>query len=628
MVLSEDMALGEGIIGRLKEVLRETTALVFVDRQPVGTAFFISDELLLTCAHVVQGQAVEIWPYERKRRPAQIIRKSDSDLALLRSLPGNAEPSPCVVLGQISYPGRCFVAGYPRAYGDARGSEVFDVSVYMSKDLMGGDQTLVIEPGPIITWGMSGGPVVSAYSGAVIGVVRTSKDPQDALGGGAIPISRAAEAFSEVEDALQKPTSAIRAWRDVLGRDNWQRLGMSWNTEDRIDLHVSGALTRWVIRIEQDAKLKVRLGGGNLGEEVAEAIFHWARRRHARGPEEVALLGRLLGSALFPRAVRRHLVKASLADSVLVRLHVEEDNILADIPWELAVVPLPGNGEDVRFLAEDRSLRFARVVDKPDNSFPPVIPKSQASVLLVVAQPPGWKHKNVLGPHGGTPDRWPSQDTMRKLFSNSIDAKVFTVGQPRSPGQGSLHHELEKAYEEGRPYDVLHYIGTGHQENGKASIVFVGDHGQERWEDVRNVLDAAARFRVRLIVVELMLPPEDHDLQQLSHRAFRKLIRGSVEAAVLTNLPVHPEQCEIFNSKFYESLGRGETVETAAQLARRDLYYDKPVGDAAGFGCFSIVTGPQSDIRLVSPRQQDPTVRGAQQLGADGHASELASQSL
>jgi hypothetical protein len=420
----------------------------------------------------------------------------------------------------------------------------------------------------------------------------------------------------------------MRAWRDVLGHDNWQRLGRSWNTEERIDLHVTGALTRWLIRMEQDAKLKVRLGGGNLGKEVAEAIFHWARRRHARGPEEVALLGRLLGSALFPRAVRWHLVKASLADSILVRLHVEEDNILADIPWELAVVPLSGDGEHVRFLAADRSLRFARVVDKPDKSSPPVAPKSQASVLLVVAQPPGWKHKNVPGPHGGTPDKWPSQDTIRKLFYNSIDAKVFTVGQPRSPGQGSLHHELENAYEEGRPYDVLHYMGTGHQENGKASIVFVGDHGQERWEEVRNVLDAAARFGVRLVVLELMLPPEDHDLQQLSHRAFPKLIRGSVEAAVLTNLPVHPEQCEIFNNKFYESLGRGETVETAAQLARRDLYYDKPVGDAAGFGCFSIVTGPQSDICLISPRQEDPTVRGAQQLGEGDHAAELTSQPL
>lgn len=628
MVPSEDMALSEGIIGRLKELLREATALVYVDGRPIGTAFFISDDLLLTCAHVVPDKAVEIWPYERKRRPAQIIRTSASDLALLRSLPGSAEPSPCAVLGQISYPGRCFVAGYPRAYGDARGSQVFDVSVHLSKDLMGGDQTLVIEPGPIITWGMSGGPVVSAYSGAVIGVVRTSTDPRDALGGGAIPISRAAEAFSEVEDALQKTTPAMRAWRDLLGPGNWQRLGRSWNTEERIDLHVSGALTRWQIRVEQDAALKVRLGGGNLGEEVAEAIFHWARRRHARGPEEVALLGRLLRSALFPKAVKRHLVTASRADSALIRLHVEgEDNILADIPWELAAVPLPDDGNEVRYLAADRKLRFARVVDKPGNSSS-AAPKPQASVLLAVAQPSGWKHKNVRGPHGGDPDTWPDQDTMRKLFFNSIDAEVFTVRWLGSPDQGSLHDELEDAYEGGRPYNVLHYMGTGDQEKGKASIVFAGDRGQVWWEDVRSVLGAAARFGVRLVVLELMLPPENHDLEQLAYRAFGKVIGGSVEAAVLTNLPVHPQQCEIFNSKFYELLGEGKTVETAAQLARHDLHSINPVGDAAGFGCFSIVTGPQSDICLVSPRQQDPTVRGAQQLGADGHAAELTVQPL
>jgi len=71
MLLSEDMALSKGTVRRLKEVLREATALVIVDRQPVGTAFFIDDELLLTCAHVIPGQVVEIWPYKRERRPAQ-----------------------------------------------------------------------------------------------------------------------------------------------------------------------------------------------------------------------------------------------------------------------------------------------------------------------------------------------------------------------------------------------------------------------------------------------------------------------------------------------------------------------------------------------------------------------------
>jgi len=81
MLLSEDVLLSEGAIGRLKEVLREATALVVVDRQPIGTAFFIGDELLLTCAHVVAGQVVEIWPYKRERRPAKVIsRKADSDL--------------------------------------------------------------------------------------------------------------------------------------------------------------------------------------------------------------------------------------------------------------------------------------------------------------------------------------------------------------------------------------------------------------------------------------------------------------------------------------------------------------------------------------------------------------------
>jgi len=54
MSLSEDtIKLSPDAIRRLKELLRDATALVFVDDRPVGSAFFISDDLLLTCEHVL-----------------------------------------------------------------------------------------------------------------------------------------------------------------------------------------------------------------------------------------------------------------------------------------------------------------------------------------------------------------------------------------------------------------------------------------------------------------------------------------------------------------------------------------------------------------------------------------------
>ena len=47
------MPLRDDVIRRLETLLPETTALVYVDGKPNGTAFFITEDLLLTCGHVV-----------------------------------------------------------------------------------------------------------------------------------------------------------------------------------------------------------------------------------------------------------------------------------------------------------------------------------------------------------------------------------------------------------------------------------------------------------------------------------------------------------------------------------------------------------------------------------------------
>ncbi len=44
------MTLDSEVLDKLRRLLKDTTALVLADDEPYGTAFFISDELLLTCA--------------------------------------------------------------------------------------------------------------------------------------------------------------------------------------------------------------------------------------------------------------------------------------------------------------------------------------------------------------------------------------------------------------------------------------------------------------------------------------------------------------------------------------------------------------------------------------------------
>src|ERR1019366_8860389 len=108
-----------------------------------------------------------------------------------------------------------------------------------------------------------------------------------------------------------------------------QRLGRSWNIEECIDLRVSGKRHRWLISMAQAAGPGLDRTGPDLGEGVAEALFHWAQRRRIRDVDEVALPGPLLANALFPQRMADHLSLVSQADRILVRLHVEVTKQLA-----------------------------------------------------------------------------------------------------------------------------------------------------------------------------------------------------------------------------------------------------------------------------------------------------------
>jgi hypothetical protein len=623
MSLSEDtIKLSPDTIRRLKGLIRDTTALVFVDARPVGTAFFISDDLLLTCEHVTTESVVTIQLVGRQSRlEAKVIATDTLDLALLRSQRVDDEPPTCVVLDRALHQddGDCFVAGFPREDGQPPGLEIFDVQAHPRTDLDGADLLLQIEAGKIVTWGMSGGPVVSTRSGAVIGIIRTSKDPTDALGGGAIPVSRAAAAFGQVAQIVTETIPAMVPWRNALGRDHWQQLGkQSWDTEEHIDLWVSGGRKSWQISLAEAAGSGPARTGLDLGEEVAVAIFHWAQRRQTRGADEVELLGRLLASALFPQPAEQHLGVARHTDRIVVRLHVEQHNDLADIPWELAAIPggksaVPGHKG--RFLAADPQFRFVRV-DDAAGPRGPAAPKPAASVtvLAAVAQPARWRFPEVHGTYKSDSYPWPNAAKMVTRLRDVIERNGFTAEVPRSLRYSDLRTALTASAEAGRPYDVLHYMGTGQcGMDGKAVIAFVDDDDGESWEDVSNVLETASRTGVRLVIFELMLPPTGRPFQPLTLRTLGNVVGGSVSAAVLTNLPVHPLQCHTFNDKFYDELKSGESVAAAVQGARNKVMYDKPVEDAAGFGWFTIVTGPQSDFSLVSLQPKDPTMSGARQ---------------
>ena len=243
---------------------------------------------------------------------------------------------------------------------------MYTVDAHEREAVDGTAQLLSIEGGKQITFGMSGGPVLSLESGAVTAVTRVSKDPKGILGGSAVPISRGAAALDTVAALLKQPERSIIGWRNVLGRERWQQLGRVWDMRARMDLTLGGALNRWSVQTDAPGADKQFITGSDLGEEITEAMFRWAQRRRATLDEEVALLGRLLARALLPAPIVAELGRLSQEDQVLIRLHFEPASGLADVPWELSALPREADrsgSSEIKYLAADERFRFVRVAE-------------------------------------------------------------------------------------------------------------------------------------------------------------------------------------------------------------------------------------------------------------------------
>jgi hypothetical protein len=595
------VGLPDRTVSQLTGLLRECTALVLVDSRSKGTAFFVSENQLLTCEHVVKGQdEVEVQPYLRGTRKARVVAREPEtglDLALLEVTPDEKEPpQPCVLLDDRLDEADYYLAGYPREEGQEAGLEVFKLQGHPREDNTTGLlQQLQLEAGRQVTWGLSGGPVLNTAAGAVTAVVRSSKDPSSALGGGAIPISKAAQAFEPVKQALTEPPLAIRKWRDTLGKEAWQQLGRTWDMPARVDLIVKGARHKWSITTDPTGAPAVDITGRDLGDDVTEAMFRWAQRRRITATDEVELLGRLLASALFPSGVAANLKVLANADEILVRLHVAPETKLADIPWELAAVP----GHPGKFLAAEPRFKFVRVDDTASVAAPTEA-VAPIRVLAVVGLPPNWIFPKLYREQTYA---WPKGDVIWTRLKENFAGTRFRLTPLEDPEPSDVLQALESPR-----FDVLHYVGVGRiGRRGQAQFSMVdSSEGDGTWQDANQILESAAASGIRLVVLEFTMPPEDQVVEPIAPSALGDMLNGSINAVVFTRFPVHPRQFQSFNREFYLHLRDGGSVERAVQLGRGVLERNKFVEDAAGFGWFSLVTGPRSDIRLVQQRTSSP----------------------
>jgi hypothetical protein len=97
--------------------------------------------------------------------------------------------------------------------------------------------------------------------------------------------------------------------------------------------------------------------------------------------------------------------------------------------------------------------------------------------------------------------------------------------------------------------------------------------------------------------LEFAIPLLDERRDAIRPEALASALTTGTKALVCSR-PVHPRQYERFNASLYAQLGSGASVEQGVQKAREALFSDKRI-EFAGFGWFSLVTGPVTRVRLV-----------------------------
>ena len=181
-----------------------------------GTAFFITEDVLLTCAHLVSGniptRVVVHGSHGSMPMAVSVVKPIPNkvyadghyplpDVALLRLVAEADRFKRSLPKLQNSLPGDDLLAfGYTDEY---RAGQVLGHSCRFQ--LAGMEQADPADPvkiwrmrGDRIRPGMSGAPVLDLLTGMVIGIVKRTQDPLQDLGGFFVPVSLILEAIPEI----------------------------------------------------------------------------------------------------------------------------------------------------------------------------------------------------------------------------------------------------------------------------------------------------------------------------------------------------------------------------------------------------------------------------------------------
>ncbi len=619
------MELGEGTRLGLEQLLKECSAHLSSEAGR-GTGFFVDDRHLLTSAHVVgkqEGLKVQVQPFTRAVREGTVIAvqpEETDDLALVEVEPIDGEESPSVVFARELADGiEYFAVGHPK--GDLVedvGLEGIKYTGHQRTEIEEGEASLLkLEAGrAAVTPGMSGGPVLSTGSGGVVAIMQYNTLPDTNMGGGAIPVGRAADAFEVVRDVLEEPPSCAHRWRELLGSDAWQTLGYRWGWKRVLDVRITGTRKDWEVQIDPDDDAPRKVTTEGLPTEVFRALFSWAERRPVRDADDVDLLGSLLAGALFPSQAASKLFSDRLDDELLLRLHFDSEGDLFDVPWEFLTLKA---AEEDHHVAAHQNMGLVRVGRHKDPAQVQTAPcETTPYVLGILIEPDEYQAMPRLSERS-----WPRPEEILDAQRDAVEQRgTLWFKGLMNPAFDELDDQTAGALVvDGKPIEdasmeVVHYTGFGCVENGKPSLAFGDGEGGIYWREATDFFDWTAAGGARLLVVEFMLSPLAVPFEALAPKTFLAALTNRVNATVFTRFPLHTRELSPFNQTLYAALGQSKSIERAVQLARKKVD-DRRAIDAAGFGAFSLITGDKAGMRLV-PAEAGDAAEGmsAQERGA------------
>jgi hypothetical protein len=595
-----------------ERLLPAATVRIYVGGERTGSGFFAGTGTVVTCTHVLKPLdlldesavgMIAVRGLNHEEYTVKAIRHHSpediDDLAVLRVEPGG---DPCVLLDVGLNAGDDVHAfGYTALHDEG-------IPVTGENEGLSGDSRRFKLKAGRVEHGMSGAPVLNVRTGAVCGVLKRTIDPDQALGGYAIPIA----SLFDLSDAIASGNRAFhtdqRDWLRLLP----EMVRQMWLAGRFPDQHAAPAELVVIVNVTQrsdwwEVTGELHPPGRGLGTErvdlntvrleVARLFRDWAspdstwRGRVNRG-EEMRLLGKVLSSAVLPGKIKSQ-IEQLLSDKpkgwvqVALRFTAGADPDLEYLPWEHLYIP-PDADRGESYLAREKRFAFTRMrgTNPPKEETPTT---QELTVLVVSARPPGESEAERAMAAAVK-----SVVHEAEVVLNGLDRVTLEQAQPNSPSG------LATVVRSSRP-TVIHYVGYGRFQAGVDEIALGESGGQPNYIDAPTFAALLADATPRVVILQLCDSHPAMGGVRADLAPFAPEVLGhGIDALVAYQYPSTSDFIECFNECFYKKLVVGTPVELAVQEGRIALYLAKP--NSRAFLAPTVAVRRLGGLRLTSER--------------------------